>query len=121
MIQRLTSLLHHTCIYYLVEPCFSYNFNICFLILEMLKSPEPNTAQKTTPYSWLCPSQSVPRNAALHVCHLNAPFSAAEVLCGWCRGLAWRSLKSGDLSLYSMIIITCVVMDEIVHNGQSIL
>jgi hypothetical protein len=117
MMQRLTSLLHHTYIDYLVEPCFSYNFNICFLILELLKSPEPNTAQKTTPYSWLCPSQSVPRNAALHVCHV----CAAEVLCGLCRGLAWRSLKSGDLSLYSMIIITCVVMDEIVHNGQSIL
>ena len=52
---------------------------------------------------------------------MHAPFSLAEVLCGWFHGEAWRSLNSGDLSLYSMIIITCVVMDEIVHNGRSIL
>jgi hypothetical protein len=51
----------------------------------------------------------------------HAPFSLAEVLCGWYHGEAWRSLISGDLSLYSMIIITCVVMDEIFQNGRSIL
>ena len=52
---------------------------------------------------------------------LHAPFSLAEVLYGWYHGEAWLSLNSGDLSLYSMIIITCVVMDEFVHNGRSIL
>jgi hypothetical protein len=58
---------------------------------------------------------------ALHVgvqcdCHL-----LAEVSCGLYHCPDWQSLTSGDLSLYSVIIITCVVMDESIRSGQLIL
>jgi len=63
--------------------------NTCFLAYGMMKSPERNTAHRTMPHPWPCPSQPVLRTHSVIVIGLHAPFGLAEVLCGWYHGEAW--------------------------------
>ena len=57
-----------------------YALNICCLAHDMMKIPVRNTACRTMPYSWPCPSQSVLRNQS-RTC--DSYRSESSVQSGW--------------------------------------